>query len=139
MNRIILLNLVAILALAGCTGNSTGTVTGTVEFHDQPLEKGLITFSPAGAEGSAAGGEIANGKYTVTNLKRARYHATVEATKPPKFTMPGDPANNRPKTAEEIRAQYDPLPADTAGKEQEIDVKGGPQTLDFKLTSPSKK
>lgn len=140
MKRIILLNLVTILAAAclGC-GSSTGTVSGTVTFHDQPIEQGLITFSPAGAEGSAAGGEIVKGKYTVANLKPARYHAIVEATNPPKYSMPGDPANNRPKTAEEMRAAHDPLPADTIGKEQEIDVKSGPQPLNFKLTSPSKK
>jgi hypothetical protein len=134
------LNLIAILAtgILGCGGNSTGTVTGTVTFEGQPIEQGQITFSPAGTEGSTAGDKIANGKYTVKDLKPAKYHVVVEATKEPKFTSPGDPANNRTKTAEEIRAQYDPLPLDTKGKEQDLEVKGGEQVLDFKLTSPSK-
>lgn len=143
MNRIKTVNLVMIISLAcavlvGCGGKPVGTVTGTVTFQGQPIEQGLITFSPAGAEGSAAGGTISNGKYSVTGLALTRYHVMVEATKEPKFTSPGDPANNRTKTAEEIRAQYDPLPLDTTGKEQDIDVKAGTQSLDFKLTSKSK-
>jgi len=140
MNRILPLNLVMIplLVLLGC-GRSEGTVTGTVTFQGQPIDQGLITFSPAGNEGSAAGDEIVQGKYSVTGLKPAKYHVTVEATKPPKFTSPNDPANARAKTDEEIRAQHDPLPADTTGKEQDLDVKVGAQTLDFKLESKSKK
>jgi len=140
MNRTLLLGLVMILcvALVGCGGNPVGTVNGTVTFHGQPIDNGLITFSPSGAQGSVAGGEIVQGKFSVTGIAPAKYHVTVEATKPPKFTSPNDPANNRPKTDEEMRAQHDPLPADTSGKEQELEVKGGTQTLDFKLESKNK-
>ena len=130
---------IVMLPLAcGCGGETVGTVNGTVTFEGEPIEQGLITFSPLGPGGNSAGGEIVLGKYTVTDLRPGRYGVTVEATKEPKFTSPNDPANQRPKTDEEIRAQYDPLPADTAGKEQELEVVGGVQTLDFKLTSKSK-
>jgi len=130
------MTIVAVFA-AGC-GQPSGTVSGTVTFHNVPIEQGLITFFPLGAEGGSAGGEIVKGKYTVADLKPAKYHVVVEATKEPKFTTPNDPANSRTKSAEEIRAQYDPLPLDTSGKEQDLEVKGGPQTLDFNLASKSK-
>jgi hypothetical protein len=55
-----------------------------------------------------------------------------------KIVGPNDPEAKRTLSDAEIRAMIDPLPPNTTGKEQSIQVKGGLQTLDFKLESNSR-
>ncbi len=45
-----------------------GAVTGTVRVDGEPLEKGSISFVPADGKGVTAGGDIVDGKYTVTRI-----------------------------------------------------------------------
>ncbi len=130
---------VVILGLAGCLSNSSGTVSGSVTFNGQPVEKGLITFSPTGKMGGTAGGDILAGRFRVEKLVPAEYQVSVAALPELKIVMPGDPETKRTLTDAEIRARIDPLPPDTTGKEQTIDVKAGAQVLDFKLESKSRR
>lgn len=44
------------------------SVTGTVKYNGQPVEKGTITFKPAGAEGMPASGTIEKGDYSLTTV-----------------------------------------------------------------------
>lgn len=65
-----LLILVAVLAasLAGCDSGQKGgsvTVSGTVKFNGEPVEKGSITFLPADDDGKASSAQITNGSYTI--------------------------------------------------------------------------
>lgn len=129
---------VALIHVAGCFSASTGTVTGSVTFNGKPLEKGLITFSPSGAKGGTAGGDVEAGKYRVAGIVPAAYQVSVAAVGELKIVGPNDPEAKRTLSDAEIRALIDPLPPDTTGKEQSLDVKGGSQTLDFKLQSKSK-
>jgi hypothetical protein len=124
--------------LSGCFSSSTGTVSGSVTFNGKPLEKGLVTFSPAAAKGGTAGGEIVAGRFDVQEIVPAQYQVSVAAVPELKIVMPGDPETKRTLTDAEIRARIDPLPPDTTGKEQTIDVKRGWQALDFKLESKNK-
>lgn len=126
-----------IASLAGCFSSSTGTVTGVVTFNGQPLEKGLITFSPTGSTGGTAGGDIVAGKFQIEGLVPAAYQVSVAALPELKIVGPNDPEAKRTLSDAEIRALIDPLPPDTTGKEQSIEVKGGQQVLDFKLESKS--
>jgi hypothetical protein len=138
MSRICIFTAIVLGALtSGCFSGSAGTVSGNVTFNGKPLEKGLITFSPAGEVGGTAGGEIAAGKYEVTDLVPAKYKVSIAAVPELKIVMPGDPETKRTLTDEEIRARIDPLPRDTTGREQTIEVKSGKQTIDFKLESKS--
>jgi hypothetical protein len=133
--------LTAIVAVGlggGCFSNSLGTVSGSVTFNGKPLEKGLITFSPRGATGGTAGGDVVAGKFRVEGLVPTSYQVSIAAVPELKIVMPGDPETKRTLTDAEIRARIDPLPPDTTGKEQSIDVKGGMQVLDFKLESKSR-
>ena len=43
-------------------------VSGTVRYNGKPLERGNISFAPAGPEGRAAGGTIIDGQYSLTTL-----------------------------------------------------------------------
>jgi hypothetical protein len=129
---------VLLVALSsGCFSSSTGIITGNVTYNGQPLEKGLITFSPIGSTGGTAGGEIAAGKFRVEKVVPATYQASVAAVPELKIIGPNDPEAKRTLSDAEIRAMIDPLPPNTTGKEQSIEVKGGLQTLDFKLESKS--
>jgi hypothetical protein len=140
MPRFALVFIVSIAVIsAGCFSNSNGTVSGKVTFNGKPLDKGQVMFSPTGATGGTAGGEIVAGKYEVADITPASYQVTVAATPEVKIVMPGDPETKRALTDEELRARIDPLPADTTGKEQTLEVKGGSQTLDFKLESKAGK
>jgi hypothetical protein len=138
-SAIALTMLAAAATTSGCFSSSTGTVSGNVTLNGKPLEKGQVMFSPTGATGGTAGGEIISGKYEVADITPANYQVTVAATPEVKIVMPGDPETKRQLTDEELRARIDPLPADTTGKEQTLEVKGGAQSLDFKLESKSGK
>ena len=139
MLRYVLLTVIVAAGFsAGCFSNSLGTVSGHVTFNGQPLEKGLITFSPSGDKGGTAGGDIIAGSFRVEGLVPATYQVSVTAVPELKIVMPGDPETKRTLTDAEIRAQIDPLPPDTTGKEQSIEVKGGKQSFDFKLESKSR-
>jgi hypothetical protein len=126
------------ISLCGCFSSSTGTVSGSVAFNGQPVEKGLITFSPTGNKGGTAGGDIVAGKYRVERLVPSQYQVSVAVVPELKIVAPGAPETKRTLTDAEIRAMIDPLPPDTTGKEQTIDVKRGAHVLDFKLESKSK-
>ncbi len=69
--------------LLGCgpSGPKTYTVTGTVKFNDQPLDKGQISFMPKDGKTAPTGGPIVNGQYTVQALpgeKKVEITATRE-------------------------------------------------------------
>jgi hypothetical protein len=113
-------------------------VTGSVTFNGKPIEKGLITFSPTGSKGGTAGGDVAAGKFRVEGIVPAAYQVSVAAVPELKIVGPNDPEAKRTLSDAEIRAMIDPLPADTTGKEQAVEVKGGRQVLDFKLESKSR-
>src|SRR5215203_2395650 len=59
-----------LLSLTAC-GDGTGfdkryPVKGTVNYKGVPVEKGSITFKPTDANGHAATGVVANGRYYLT-------------------------------------------------------------------------
>jgi len=63
------------------------SVTGTVTYKGQPVEKGNISFIPVGGSENArgAGGEIANGRYSLSTMGNddgafpGKYQVTVVA------------------------------------------------------------
>jgi hypothetical protein len=66
VGRGVLLGAALPVLLAGCS--NTAEVTGTVRVDGQPLEKGSISFIPVDGQGTTAGGEIVDGKYTVSKV-----------------------------------------------------------------------
>lgn len=58
------------IVVLGC-GDESGlpprySVTGTVKYKGEPVEKGTITFAPNAPEGRVASGDIENGNYSLT-------------------------------------------------------------------------
>jgi hypothetical protein len=61
--------LAAALAVAGCGGEKTGDVTGTVTVDGQPPPNGSsIRFAPTDGKSSGGGGQIESGKYSVSGV-----------------------------------------------------------------------
>jgi hypothetical protein len=59
-----------LVMVLGC-GDDSGLgkrhpVTGTVKYNGEPVAKGTITFTPTSAEGRAAGGDIVEGRYSLS-------------------------------------------------------------------------
>ena len=65
------LTAVGLLLIAGCSEDGLAKryhVSGTVKYHDKPLEKGQITFTPDAAQGQVASSDIEDGYYRLTTL-----------------------------------------------------------------------
>lgn len=139
LRYLLLLSVTALFLLTGCEP-PTGVVKGKVTFEGQPLEAGQVRFEPAANIGQTAGAEVTKGEFVAKGLVPTKYKVRVDGEfRPPKITAPNGPESKRRMTDAEILAQSDPLPADTEGRDQELEVIAGEQTLEFKLTSPSAK
>jgi hypothetical protein len=134
---------IALLTLAqvGCGSGNFGTVSGSVTYNGTPIEKGTISFYPVDGNSPTAGGEIANGKYKVSQLTpgRKRVQVTVQPTP--------DAGAARAKTREGAEAQRHnreaaatvkkAIPDDVQGNNEQMEVVPGSQTYDVKLTGQS--
>lgn len=61
-----ILGAIVVLTFVGCSRSGRVGVEGAVTLDGTPLEKGSIQFRPAaGTAGPTAGGDIANGKFSI--------------------------------------------------------------------------
>src|SRR4051794_2164808 len=104
-----------VLVLAGCGGGTGGlprpAVAGEGTLDGKPLDSARITFMPAGGgEGTAAGGEITGGEYSISRddgptpgSYDVRITTISKATVSDLSAMPGDPP---PVPKERIPPKY---------------------------------
>jgi hypothetical protein len=62
-------SVLGLFLISGCGDDGLGTryrVSGTVTYAGKPVERGMISFVPAAADGRGASGEIKDGAYTLT-------------------------------------------------------------------------
>jgi hypothetical protein len=97
-------------ALPGCTEPPSGhSVTGNITLHGEPLDQGMIEFSPAAGQGTMSGGMIKDGAYTIppeSGLAPGLYQVRISSTQgaaPNPDELPGE-ARTPPK--QRIPAQY---------------------------------
>jgi len=88
--------LLAATALVGCGGSqhSMAKVEGEVKFDGKPIEKGNILFLPSDGKGPTAGGDIANGRFSVLvapGPKRIEVHWPKVVGKRKQFDTPDSP------------------------------------------------
>ncbi|NLF73736.1 MAG: hypothetical protein GX575_32275 [Candidatus Anammoximicrobium sp.] len=95
LSRGLLFSLVSVvlLILSGCGGGGPAeySVTGTVTFDGQPVEKGEIRFLPAEPGGAAYAGAIVNGTFeckVTEGAKRVEISATREDPTPAPDGLP---------------------------------------------------
>jgi hypothetical protein len=125
--------LIIILAMPGCGGEPVGTVSGAVTLNGEPLDKALINFTSEDGEGGTAGGEVLEGRYSVSGLRPGKYHVHIAGQTTAPVIMPNSPDAQRTLSQKEIEAMMDPLPPNATGNDQVIEVKAGSQTHDFQL------
>lgn len=117
-----------LIAAAGC-GPAMSTVSGTVTFNGQAVEKGAISLFPADGKGAPVGGMIANGRYTVTGV--APGEKIVQLTAPVSVGVRRDDYGNDTQMSEDL------MPAAWGrGSQEKLTVTAGSVTKDFPITGP---
>jgi hypothetical protein len=79
---------------AGCGGPGAATVSGEVKVDGEPLQKGVISFSPLEGAGAVASGQIENGRYSVQTTpgkKRVQISAPIVTGQRREYNSPNAP------------------------------------------------
>ncbi len=122
--------------LTGCGSSNRAAVKGSVTFDGAPVDGGMILFFPAAGEYKADQGhaEIKDGTYELPSGKgpppgNYRINITWEKKTGKQVVSKGDPPNMEDETIQVIPPQYN--------RESKLtkEVKAGPNTIDFQLTS----
>jgi hypothetical protein len=132
MSRGLLLCTLIAPALSGCGEEPAGApVSGAVTFRGQPLDHGVIQFSPLENQDTQSGAAITAGKYEVpaaTGLAAGKYEVRIMSGnqgQDPEEEMPGEPAA---PGKELIPAEFN------ARSKQTVEVKAdGPNVFDFAI------
>ena len=74
------LGVLLIGTLSGC-GPATGSVSGNVTIDGQPLDKGVISYSPAEGQSEPVTVEILNGKYATDKMVAGKKFVQISAPK----------------------------------------------------------
>lgn len=125
------LALACFLAL-GCGGKGS-TVTGTVTFNGQPLEKGYITFTPTEGKGAPVGGEIVKGKYTAANVTPGKNKVLVVSTVVTEQAAESMDASIAAAKKAPAGASKDQPTENSEGNNQAHDIPSGNHTLDLTI------
>lgn len=133
----------AIVMIIGCSGKDTGpdraTISGSVTFNGQPLEKGTIEFVPAGStKGPSSGGAIENGKYKITEKgpTSGSHKVLIRATRQTGKMVDAGPQTGGAKVEE--TEQYIP-PQYNSKTTLEVNIVSGTNKHDFKLINDAAK
>jgi hypothetical protein len=124
--------LAAVLAVAGCGGEKTGEVTGTVtvDGHAPPVGSS-ISFIPADGKSPSAGGGIEDGKYTATKVPVGPAKVRIIV---PKFASGKAPKPQAGPGAEGDRVVGELVLVDDQGRtELTYEVKSGRQEKNWEL------
>jgi hypothetical protein len=123
--------LLTLALTAGCGGNASCRVSGTVKYKGEPVKAGLISFIPEGKTSSAAGAPIFNGEYevpTLAGLPAGRYKVAITSPEFKGKPNPRGPGVTGPPAEEMIPAKYN------AETELKASLKSGAENvLDFDL------
>jgi hypothetical protein len=125
--QLVLLALISFVA--GCT-ESAPLVSGDVTYEGKPVASGRISFNPVGGQGTPFGGLIKDGSYTTDTAYVGKRLVVISAKNEIKF-------NGREMIMPtEGKPGDDLIPENAVGNMQEVEIKGGSQTLDFHLKAP---
>jgi hypothetical protein len=144
MNKFANACLFAVLVVAtGCNGN-TASVSGTVSYDGRPVDRGSIAFLPADGAGPTAGGDIVDGRYSVSNVTPGQKIVQVIGVKQVPFArsteeMARRAAENKAKgDGSGLIDPADTVPAEAEGNNARHEIKAGGQTLHIELKRPAK-
>jgi hypothetical protein len=136
--------IVVLICLVGCGEKST-TVTGTVSYNGEPVNKGSISFRPTDGSGQSFAARIVNGQYSADRGTPGTKTVVVTGVKDVDFFASSEESY---KKAEEAR-KAGSLQADVAevadyiaenaeGNSKQVEILSGDQTVDFSITGASR-
>jgi hypothetical protein len=124
---------------AGCSGSDDlprEVVSGTVTLDGQPLDDGVIQFTPAGGSGQVSGGtQIQGGKYSISRdqgLVPGSYNVAINAATKSERTKPAQVGAGK---AAELPKELIPAKYNSATELKAEVKKGGPNAFTFTLQS----
>jgi hypothetical protein len=131
------------VAVVGCGGKRTGTITGTVSCEGEKMEKGTITFYTEGENVIARGTRInLDGTYKIEDFPVGPVKITVVnfPSPPPGYgslSLPGQPKDGAPsKSYFDTPGKYVRVPprySDRTKTDLRYEVKPGPQEHNIEL------
>ncbi|MFN5272264.1 MAG: hypothetical protein ACK5E3_03625 [Planctomycetota bacterium] len=135
------LALCSVCSLVGC-GSSTASIQGSVSYDGAPIQKGMITFTPADGKGSVVGCNIQNGKYAASGVTPGKNFVNVAAVKEVTFSRSSEEMEKMAASGKgkgPIEGLIDPadiVPPNAKGNGAEHMVNEGSNTIDLQLTKP---
>jgi hypothetical protein len=132
----------AVVGAAGC--NQTTSVSGSVTYNGEIVEKGAISFAPADGQSASAGAMITDGKYKVNEIAPGSKIVTIRGAKKVNFAGSSEEAIQMSQEAIASGKEWaghlsdpaDYIPADAEGNKQTIEINPGASTIDFELQGP---
>jgi hypothetical protein len=124
----------ALLAVAGCSGDGMTTVSGTIKHNGKLVESGAINFTPADGKGPVTGGAIKDGAYSARvppGLMKVSISEAVVVGKKPIYPTKNSP--EMPITKEGLPEKYN------VKTELTLDVKGGTLEKNWDLETKESK
>lgn len=137
--------LLAVLFLSCAVGCSQSTeVSGSVTYNGEIVEKGSISFAPAGGAGQGFGAKIVDGKYQAAKAFPGSKVVVIRGVRKIDFGKSTADSMKRTQEAQAAGKEYvagngesaDYIPEDAEGNGQTVDVSTGTQTLDFAIKGP---
>jgi hypothetical protein len=140
IRRGLVVSFVAMLvAPLGCGGDSSmADVSGTVTYNTVPIERGAISFYPAEGDAPTAGGEIIKGQYRVAQMVPGKKRVQITIQPPPETGAArgkNRAGSEEKRHSREPEAAKRPLPDESQGNNQIVEIAAGKQTRDFSLGS----
>lgn len=110
----------------GCGGGGGASVSGSVSFNGQPLDKGQISFVPSDGKGSPVSGTISGGKFSVAKVPVGKCKVVISSMLAgPAPSSMGDATKEKKKDG-----PVEVLPTDE-GNSKEQDIPAGGTTLEI--------
>jgi hypothetical protein len=131
----LLVLVLGLLTLFGCSNSGRHGVEGTVTLDGQPLPKALITFRPKpGTASPSAGANVVDGKFSIASkggLLPGKFRVEITAMRPTNKQRT-DPFSGKMVTLDE---QYIPAKYNTASELEAVIGPDAAKPLDFQLAS----
>jgi len=125
---------VGVFCSTGC--RQADSLSGTVTYNGQPVERGSVTFASADGSGPGFGAQVVNGEYKADKVRRGQHVAYVRGlTKPVVLTKEAS-IELREKRNNRYGLPVDYIPEDAQGNNQSFNIEGGAQTIDFDIAGP---
>jgi hypothetical protein len=124
---------VGISCVVGCQQNNS--LSGTVTYNGEPVQRGSVIFSSADGSSPGFGAKIVEGKYETEKVQLGQHVAIVRGLEeaPP---MTREQQLESRKSGNRYGLPVDFIPEDAQGNAQTLDIQGGAQTIDFAITGP---